>query len=108
MGQKLTKDKKAACDAATSTTPPKGTTMEVDDGASKPDLQKDASKGGAHPKKSKKWDTKEVQAKEKAASTSEAMDTSNMPDLISDDDKEEQSKRIKFTTKNPPVRKPQK
>ena len=60
MGQKLTKDEKAAHDAATSTTPPKGTTMEVDDGASKPDLQKDASKGGACPKKSKKLDTEEV------------------------------------------------
>ena len=81
--------------------------MEVDDRTSKPDLQKDTSQGGVHPKKSNKLDTKEVQAKEKATSTSEAMDTSYMPELISNDDKEEQSKRKKFTTKNLPASKNQ-
>ena len=40
-------------------------------------------------KKLKELDTKEGQAKEKTTSTPEAMDTSNMPELISYDDEEE-------------------
>ena len=56
LGQKLTKDKKAACEATkvTSTTPPKGAKMEVDDAVPEKDLEKDESQGGAQPKKAKK------------------------------------------------------
>ena len=47
--------------------------------------------GSQEIKKLKKSDTKEVRGKEKATSMSEAMDTSDMPQLISDDE-DEQSK----------------
>ena len=61
--------------------------------------------GSQDTKKLKKSDTKEVQAKEKLHR--EAMDTSDMLELISDDE-EEQPKGKKFSTKKHPVRKPQK
>ena len=49
LGQKLTKDEKVACEAAkvTSTTPPKGATMEVDDAVPVKDPEKDEPQGGA-------------------------------------------------------------
>ena len=60
--------------------------------------------GSQETKKLKKLDTKEVWGKEKATSTSEAMDTSNMPQLISDDE-DKQPEGKKLTTWKPPVRK---
>ena len=73
-----------------------------DDDDSLPDLF-----GSQETKKLKKSDTKEAQGKEKVTSMSEAIDTSNMPQLISDDE-DKQPEGKKFTTQKPPVRKPQK
>ena len=69
-------------------------TVTTDNNNSLPDLFESQST-----KKVQTSDTKEDQAEDKATGTSEVMDTTNMPELISDEEEDEPT--MQFTFKKP-------